>query len=211
MPTPPDGLVGSLWHVNFKVNCNNRGYNSKFAIVNIDSAAAIVSALAIAAAYKRILPGDAEIFYTTISNYNHARDSRFLRGAQGPGKFQSAAGPPVVLANFDTSWAGVKLRLENSQGVSVTRCINPVPDIVVTDEALVGTFTDVTSQFAGADPAEGDLTDYPLQLLNFMKILTKHSVHVVSGAVPGGAFSFWPIVAAYPLGIMKKKGSRAFV
>lgn len=211
MPTPPDGLVGSLWHANFKVNCFNRGYQSKFAIVTADPEIAKASAISIATAFKRILPVAAEIFYATISNYNTKRDSRFLRGALGSGRFITAVGPPVVESSFDNSWSGIKLRLENSDGGAVTRIINPVPDAVMTDEDIVPTLTDVTATFAGADPADGDLTNYGDQFLSFAKVITKHSVHVMTGAVPGGAFQYWPIVGAYPVGVSKKKGSRAFI
>lgn len=211
MPTPPDGLVGSLWHANFKVNCNNRGYQSKFAIVSADPAVAKASAISIASAYKRILPTDAEIFYATISNYSTKRDSRFLRDALGVGRFITAVGPPIVDSAFDNSFVGIKLRLENSDGGSVTRCINPVPDAVLTDEAIVPTITDVVATYAAADPVDGVLSDYAAQFLSFMQVVTKHSVHVLTGAVPGGAFQYWPIVGAYPIGVSKKKGSRAFV
>lgn len=211
MPTPPDGLVGSLWHLSIKVNMNNRGYQSKWAIVNADPAAAKVSALAITTAYKRIMTEDAEIFYATLSNYNTTRDSRFLRDALGAGRFASALGPPVVGAQFDTSFASLKMRLEDSNGGSNTRLINPVPDAVLTDEAIVPSITDVVATYAGADPVDGVLTDYQAQMLSFCQVISKHSVRVLSGAVPGGAFQYWPIVGVYIVGVSKKKGSRAFV
>ena len=169
------------------------------------------SAISIATAYRRILPTDAEIFYATISNYNTKRDSRFLRNALGLGRFITAVGPPIVDSAFDNSFVGIKLRLQNSDGGSVTRCINPVPDAVLTDEAIVPSITDVDATYAGADPVDGVLSDYAAQFLSFMQVVTKHSVHVLTGAVPGGAFQYWPIVGAYPIGVSKKKGSRAFV
>lgn len=211
MPTPPDGLPGSLWWAHFKVNCNNKGYQMKFPIVNADPVAAKASANSIAEAYKRILPGDGEIFYATVNNYNTARDSRFLRASLGAGRFITAAGPPAVPASFDTSFASIKLRLEDSNGGFVIRLINPIPDTVVTDEQVTNALTDVTATFAGADPVDGVLTDYVAQFLSFAQVLTKHSVHVLTGAVPGGAFKYWPLTGAYALGISKKKGSRAFI
>lgn len=211
MATPPVGLVGSLWWAHFKVNCNNKGYQMKFPIVNADPLAAKASAVSIATAYKRIIPADAEIFYATVNNYNTARDSRFLRSALGPGRFATALGPPVVDAAFDTSFASIKLRLEDTNGGFVIRLINPVPDAVLTDEAVIPALTDVEATFAAADPVDGVLTDYAAQFLSFCQILTKHSVHVTTGAVPGGAFNFWPLQGAYPIGVSKKKGSRAFI
>lgn len=210
MAEPNVGLVGSLWHANFKINCHNKGYQSKFPIVTADPDIAKASAISIATAYKRILPMDAEIFYATVSNYNTRRDSRFLRAALGAGLFIGLGVAPDP-TTFDTSFASIKLRLETDTHTSVTRLINPVPDAVLTDEEIVPAITDVSATFAGVDPVEGDLTLYALQFENFMKILTKHCKHVYSGAVPGGAFTWSPYIAAMPVGVSKKKGSRAFI
>jgi hypothetical protein len=211
MAAPPDGLVGSLWNLNIKINSSDQGFQDKFHIVNSDPAAAKVSAIAVATAYRRILPADGcEIFYATISNYNTKRDSRYLRSATGPGLFLTSTGPDVG-AKYDVAQTMMKVRMENSDGGAVPIKVGPVPDAIFTGGAVVPTINDVVATFAGADPVAGDLTDYGLQMENFLKILTKHTVYLKSTAIPGGAFTYWPWVAAFPMGPGKKKGSRSFV
>lgn len=212
MAVPPiDGGVGNLWHLNLKINAGYHGYQEKWGINAVDDVAARTAGEAIAAAYKRIMPAaNCEIFYATVSNYTHARDSKFLRAATGPGLFLTSSGPDVA-AKVETSWQGVKLRLENAAGTSVSKCINPIPDAVVEDEALVPTFTDIVATYAGADTAPVDLTDFPAQFLHLCKMLTKYSVHVFSGAIPGGAWKYSPYTGAFAMDVTKKKGSRAFI
>lgn len=204
------GLIGSLWHANFKVNVNDYGLNSKWHIIAETAILAREKAVSIATAYRRIMPSDAAIVYATISNDNSARDSKYIPAALGAGEFINVD-PDVTPTLTNDALTAVQIRFEHEGGGSDTRLIGPVPDRVVTAHDLVAPPADVTATFAAADPVAGVLSTYELQLNNFMKIITKHAVNVRAGHLPGQAFVYNAYNAAYYVGISKKKGGRAFI
>lgn len=204
------GIAGELWNVNLKTNCNDHGLNDKFHVIAADGVAARTKAIAIATAYLRIMPSDAEIVYATVSNDNSARDSKYVPDALSAGLFINVD-PDVTPTLTNDPLTAVKIRFEHAGGGSITRKIGPVPDRVVTSNALPTPPDALTATFAGADPVAGVLSTYKLQLENFMKIISKYCVHVRSGHLSGGAFTYFAYEAAYYVGIGKKKGGRAFV
>lgn len=211
MPTGVDqGLAGTLFRLNMKVNCQDRGFQTKLNLVGANYAAVITPALLIAAAYRKTLPSDAEIYYATISMDNTKRDSKYLPGALGQGGFVGAGvDPDPTLAN--AAWDAIKVRLENEDGGQMTVKIGPVPDAVIDGGGITDPIDAVTSTFAGADPTLADGTVYKTAFTNLLKLITKYCFHVRSGHAPGGVFTYWALTAAYPLGVAKKKGGRVFV
>lgn len=205
-----DGLAGTLFKINFKINTEDHGFNESWHVQGGDVAAARTKAIAIATARRRIMPADCEIAYATMSKDDSKRDSKFIPEARGAGLIiGTGVSPPPTTVNDDKT--AVKIRFENDGGGSETRLLVGVPDGEVTSNALVNLPTDVTATFAAADPAEGDLTLFALQLTNFMKIITKHAINVRAGHAPGAVYTWWPYTAAYYVGIGKKKGGKIFI
>lgn len=202
------GIPGELFHVNFKVNCQGFGLNSKYHVIAATAVLARAKAIAIGTAYKRILPSDADLVYATVSNDNSQRDSKYIPEIRGDGEFINVD-PDVTPSFTNDAQTAVRIRFEHEGGASDTRLINPVPDRVVAAQDLLTPPDAVTATYAGVDPVAGVLSTYKLQLENFMKVITKYAVNLRSGHIAGGAFVYNVYNAAYYVGIGKKKGGRA--
>lgn len=205
-----DGLAGSLFHVNFKINTEQRGYNLKFHLVGSNYDAVSPMALRLANQLRGVLPTDATIFYATVTNDNTTRDSIFLRGALGDGLFGQTGGPPLPAKPFDNSRSAILLRLEGNNGQSVPIKINPVPDEVMTDGTIVTAIDDVVGMPV-AFPAVASPTDtFKVAFNKLMQEIVFSTRYVKSGHPPGGAFQYDNWKNAYVLRQSVKRGGRVF-
>jgi hypothetical protein len=208
------GAVGNLWKLLFKLNVADVGFNESWHILGATSDEARTKATAIATARRRILPSDSEIYYATISNDDSKRDSKYVPSSLGAGLFALPIVAPAVVAApsvVNDARTAIRIRFEHDGGGEDTRLLVGVGDTVVTSNDLVAPPTDLTAVFAGADPDAGDLTVFKTQLENFIKIISKYAVHVVSGHAPGGAYTTNVYTSAFYRGIGKKKGGRVSI
>jgi hypothetical protein len=202
------GVGGTLFHANYKINTDFRGYNLKFHIANSNQTAAKVVGNLIASYLKVIMPTDAEIMFATVSNDNHKRDSAFLRDSIGAGTYiDGGVDPPPSVYDFPS--VAVKLRLEHDDGSSVTRKINPIPDAIVTDERFLEAIADVVAM-PGTIAAAGTGADWYANFNLLMQVIVKWTQHVQAGHSPGGDYTYFPWNAAYVLSTTVKKGGRVF-
>ena len=201
--------VGTLWHVNFKINTDFRGFNSKFHMADIDEATAKARALDLAARMKSLMPADAEIFYATISKDNHEKDSRYLPAALGAGTRAPGAGGGAT-TNFDSSQTALLYRLENDNGSSITRKFNPIPDEIVTDQRVINDIPPIIAAAGQTLPAVGAGATYADELQAFMLAVCQKTHHVKAGHAPGGPYKYANFVNAYVLRVGIKKGGRVF-
>lgn len=207
MAFPPDGVAGTLFSLNFDINYPRGSTSLKLHMVGADYAAVTPAATKIATAYRRVMPMDSEIFFASLNRDDTKRDSKFVPGCLGAGLFVGlGVGPPPTECNqgFDA----VLVRTENSDGGNVPLKIGPVPDAVIAAGELVPTMTAQEGTFAGADPNTAAATDYALQFLELIQLITKYCYHIRTGHAPGGVFTGFAITAAYPLRAAKKKGRK---
>lgn len=204
-----EGSAGTLWHANYKINTSRRGFQWKNSIAGVDEAAAVAAAEDIATRMKKLLPGDAEIVFATLSNDNSVRDATFLDTALGVGEYESAAGPPPVPGQVDQDQTAIQLRLENIDRQSVQRYYNPIPDNILAGDALAGSVTNVLTM-PGVIDAAGAATWY-LEFGNFMKTLVKLTHYVKSGHAPGGVYQYAAWRKCFVIRTTKKKGGRSFI
>lgn len=202
------GAAGELFHLNLKINTNEKGFPLKFHLKGADYAAVVPNALLVAQYLRHTLPMDADIFYATVTRDNSARDSRLLRGAIGAGTFEEAAGPPITPANYNRPEDASLVRFENTEGQNITYKIPCIPDIIVNDAALQGGAVADVVGMPGvlAAPAAG--LDWFLNFNLFMKSVVKYCIYVKSSHGPGAAFDFAQFENAYFLRTGVKKGGR---
>lgn len=203
------GAAGTLFHLNFKINTQERGFNLKFHMVGADYAAVTPNALILASYLRNVMPADSEVFYATVSNDNTKRDSRFLRPALGIGLVPAVVGPPAIPSVYDMPETAVLVRLENTEGDEVSRKINPIPDVQVSDAIFANAITEVVGTpavpaVAGAPGAWA--ADFNKLLIAIVSI----TCYVKKNHAPGGAFSWAPWLNAYVLRTALKKGGRVF-
>ncbi|MBV9075165.1 MAG: hypothetical protein JOZ10_16185 [Acidobacteria bacterium] len=203
------GAAGTLFHANYKINTPEKGFNMKFHIQGADYATVMPKAVSLSEYIRNVMPADASIFYATVTNDDNRRDSRFLRGALGPGLVAAVVGPPAVPSVYDMPQTAMLVRLENTEGDAVTRKINPIPDSVISDALAGGAITDVTGT-PGSVAAAGSGGDWYANFNLLMKAICYYTVFVKSGHAPGGAFQYAPWLNAYYLRPGIKKGGRVF-
>lgn len=205
------GLAGTLFHMNLKINCQGRGYQTKLHLVGADYAAVVPNAVKVASALRLCLPQDASVFYATISRDNTKKDSKYLKGALGNGLYTGVVATPPVPTKANEGWDALLVRFENEDGGYLPMKIGPVPDAIIDGGTVVPSITDLDAPFTAADPAAADGTDYAIAFTNLMKFILKYCYHVRSGHAPGGVFTYWGLTAAYVIDTSKKKGGRSFV
>lgn len=205
MAFPPDGVAGTLFSLNLDINYPRGSTSLKLHLVGADYPAVITPAVKIATALRRIMPMDSEIFFASVNNDNSKRDSKFVPGCLGDGLFVGLGEEPTVC---NQGYDAVLVRTENSDGGNVPLKIGPVPDEVLASGEFTLPLTAQAVTFAGADPNTAAATDYALQLLELLQLITKYCYHIRTGHAPGGVFTGFAITAAYPLRAAKKKGRK---
>ncbi len=203
------GDPGTLFHLNLKVNTDQRGFNFKFHLKGTDYDAVMPGCVAVAKALRSVMPTDADIFYAAVSMDNTARESKFIRDALGVGTYgQITVDPPAEL--FDNSRSSLLVRFEIADGLWVSRKINPLPDEVITDGTLVDDIDDVVAPVTVAPGAPVASNSYPVAFKLFMSTVMFYTRFVKSGHAPGGEYQFQTWSAAYVLRQSVKKGGRVF-
>lgn len=204
-----EGAAGTLWHANYKINTTGRGFQWRSSIAGVDENTAVLVAEDLATRMKKLLPADAAIVFATLSNDNSVRDATFLDTALGGGEFEEAAGPPVVLGKVDQDQTAIQLRLENIDRQSVQRYWNPIPDAILSGDALAAAVTNIVTT-PGVIPAAGAATWY-LEMSNFMATLVKSTHYVKSGHASGGIYQYAAWRKCFVIRTAKKKGGRSFI
>lgn len=204
----PGATVG-LWKLNFKMNTPTRGFNLGFHIAEKAEADAISAGVKIAKHLKAILPGSVEIVFATVSKDGTKKDSRFIRGATGPGLFVNAA--PPTPTTYDFSQTALLVRLEHSDGASVSMKFGPIPDDVITDELVVDALADVVN-FAGPEPVDPAVfTVWKDNYLTLMQVLIGRTNFVKADHLPGKTYEYFSWQSAFALRVVRKKGGRVFI
>jgi hypothetical protein len=205
-----DGSAGTLFHVNFKINTAERGFNMKYHMNGTNYAAVMANAVALSGYLKKILPSDAAVFYATVTRDDSKRDSKFLRDALGQGEYITSAGPPPVPSLYDMPQTAVLVRLENTEGDSISRKINPIPDTVITDALVGGSVADVVTTLSAPSGAAGSGATWYLNFNLFMQAMVAYTIWVRANHSPGGDFTYAAWNAAFVLRTAVKKGGRVF-
>lgn len=204
-----DGSAGTLWDYHVQINTDRKGFELVFHMVGADLTTIKPNAIDIAGRLKDLMPTDAEIFFSRLSNNDSTRDSRFIREALGAGTHVGpGVDPPATL--YDMPQAQLLVRLEDTEGQSVSRKIGPIPDYVVTDERVTTAISDVVGMPATIG-AVGSGADWFANFNLLLKAIVKYTVHVKAGHSPGGTFKWAAWQNAYVLRTAIKKGGRVFV
>lgn len=206
MAFPPDGVAGTLFSLNFDINYPRGSTSLKLHLVGADYAAVVPAAEKIATALRRCMPMDSEIFFASVNKDDSKRDSKFVPGCLGDGLFVGldALVPTVCNQGYDA----ILVRTENSDGGNVPLKIGPVPDEVIVSGEIAVAMTAVTTTFVGVDPTTSAATDYALQFVELLKLISKYCYHIRTGHAPGGVFTGFAITALYPMRAAKKKGRK---
>lgn len=212
MPTGaawPNSDNKALWHLQYKINTDNRGFFLNFVVADQAEAAARAVGVDLGVRLLNLLPPDAEIFYAHMSRDDHLRDSRLLPTVIGVGLYApTGGGGAQTYDQARTSWL---FRLESTDGGFVTRKLAPIPDSIVAD-GLINTAPAAVVAFAGplpAAPAPGDLWNVIAN--NFMKAVVLQTHHLQGPHAPGGTYDYNNWINAYHLRIGSKKGGRVFI
>lgn len=213
MPTGtawPNGGNLALWHLNYKINTDERGFNIGFNVAESVESAARAVGTDLGKRMLALLPADAEIFYAHMSRDDHQKDSRFMPDVIGPGTYVLTGSSPPP-SSYDFPRTSLLFRLESGNGSSVSRKFCPLPDDKVAKAALITPVSNVvgTPGTLPALPAGGDA--WELTFLNFFKAIVLQTHHVLSAHPPGGAYTYFPWLNCYPLRISSKKGGRVFI
>lgn len=205
----PNGGNLALWHANFKINTEKKGFNLKFNIADKVEADAKVAALDLAGRVKALLTEDAEIFYATLSRDDHKKDSRYLHTAIGAGTYNIVA-PPGDPTTYDNAPTALLFRLEMTDGSEVTRKFAPLPDPAVLGGNLVAAIAPIigTPGAAPAAPAGGDT--FAERFNKFMGAVLFYTHAIESGHTPGGVYNYQAYINAFALRVGVKKGGRVF-
>lgn len=203
------GIAGELYALRIKVNSGERGFNQKYWLRGTDRAVILTKAVDLCGRLRVILPTDAEIFYATLSNDNHQRDSQYLKDAIGAGTYNDP-GSPATPAKYDFPSTALEIRLENDNFTSVTRKINPIPDKVLVDATPQAAIVDVTAVPTPPLAAVGSGADWYANFTLFMAALVLNTIHVVAAHAPGGVFTYYNWQKCYVLRAGTKKGGRVF-
>jgi hypothetical protein len=213
MPTGtawPNGGNLALWHLNYKINTDERGFNMGFMVAEVVEATARAVGTDLGKRILALLPSDAEIFYASMSRDDHAKDSRFMPDVIGPGTYTLTGSSPPP-STYDFPRTSLLYRLESTDGQAVTRKFCPLPDDKVNKAALITPISNVVG-VPGALPALPLITDaWELIFLNFFKAVVLQTHHVYRAHAPGGAYTYFPWINCYPLRIGSKKGGRVFI
>lgn len=201
------GATVGLWKLNFKINTEHRGFNLGFHIAEKNEADAKAAGIKIAKHLKGVLPTSAAIVFATVSKDNAVKDSRFIRDALGEGQF-ILAGP--VNTTYDFSQTSLLVRLEHAGGSLVPMKLGPLPDTVVTDEAIVDALDDV-ADFSGPEPADPAVfTVWADNYKSLMQVIIMRTAFVKADHLPGLAYTWFAWTSAFPIRIARKKGGRVF-
>jgi len=212
MPTGPNwnapGAVVGLWKLNFKVNTAKHGFNLGFHIAEKSQADAIAAGVKIAKHLLGILPTTAEVVFATVSKDTTTKDSKFIRGALGFGKFEVAGPPPET--TYDSGRTSLLVRYEHADGGSVSMKLPALPDVVVTDEEIIDNLDDVAN-FIGPEPADPAVfTVWKDLYKSFVQVLILRTNFVRAGHLPGDEYTYFTWESAFPMRIVDKKGGRVF-
>lgn len=213
MATGGNWAAGSgvgLWHINFKINTPDRGFQDKFHVAEMSQGAVLSIAADLALRIRYMMPPDSEIFYATISKDDHKKDSRFVRDALGVGLLQ-VTGTPAVDTTYDFARTAMLIRFEHAGGSSISRKFAPIADEYTEEGDLTDPPDDIIG-IPGALPAAPTVTTaFKTNLEGLMGAIMKQTHHVQSNHVPGGAYTYFAWENAFYLRVASKKGGRVFI
>jgi len=209
MPATWTDDTGDLWHLNYKINTDFRGFNFKLHVRGANEAAARAIAIRLGLRMLNVLPLDAEIVMATLNKDDSDRDSRMVPDVFGPGLYvaPSPATPPSV---FDNSRTCLNFRLEHSAGSGITRKWAPLPDVPVSAQALTTAIAGMQGIAAGPTDAPGAAASWFLEMKNFIQDIAFSTQAIKSGHAPGGPFKYATFVNAYVMRVDVKRGARVF-
>lgn len=216
MPPLVTPTTDTLYILTHKMNGKDRSFSFKSYVSGGTDADARDRCLKIGQYLKWLLPTTVEIVYAAYSLHGSNRDARAVQGARGLGLYGSDETTPRETVT-DASQTHLKMRCESDKGNAPTRKIGPLPDDIVSDDALVTVVDGVVFPVVGPIPAPGAAGTgaasgwWFQRLTAFMQYWGTNTVHV-SGLVPGVAeYNRYAWAATIPWSIGKKKGGRAIV
>lgn len=201
--------TGDLWHLNYKINTDFRGFNFKLHLRGANEAAARAIAIRLGNRMLNVLPSSAEIIMATLNKDDTDKDSRIIPDIIGPGLVMTAGTPPTA-GQFDNSRSCLNFRLEHAAGSGITRKWCPLPDIVITGQRLVTAIAGMQAIASAPATAPGAGADWYAEMKNLIQDIAFSTQAVKSGHAPGGPFQYAPYVNAYVMGVSVKKGARIF-
>lgn len=201
--------TGDLWHINYKINTDFRGFNFKLHVRGVNEAACRALAIRLGNRMLWVLPASAEIIMATINKDDSDRDSRIVPDVFGSGKYvdPGVSPPPSV---FDNSRTCLNFRLEHSAGSGITRKWAPLPDLPVSGQALTTAIAGMQGIVAAPVTAPGAAASWFLEMSNLIQDIAFSTQAIKTGHPPGGAFKYATFVNAYVMGVSVKRGARVF-
>lgn len=200
----------AVWHGNYKINTDERGFNFGFYQVGSDEVTIRDRFNDVGARIKKLLPKTADIFYASYSQKTKERDGRFLHLSVGQGEFVEEVGPPEK-SDYDFSRTCVNIRLETLAGKQAHMKFAPLPDKLVYGGFLLDTIDPILAM-PGVIPAAGDGADWYIEFSSFMAALVKYAVHIPVNWVPGGLVDeSSTYLRAFATRVSAKKGGRVFI
>lgn len=208
MPWAP-AISDTLWHVNYKINTDFKGFNFKIHIPSVDETSARAIAIRIGRRLKYTMPVSAEIVMATLNKDDHAPDSRIVPDVIGPGLYVLAGMSPPP-SKFDNSVTALLVRFEHSAGLGITRKFAPIPDDICTNQALTTPIAGLVNVTAAPVTAPGAGADWFAEMSNLMQDIAFSCKAIKTGHLPGGPYQVADFKNAYVMRVGAKKGGRVF-
>lgn len=201
--------TGDLWHANYKINTDFRGFNFKLHFRGVNEASVRAIAIRLGQRMLAVLPASAEIIMATINKDDSDRDSRMVPDVIGPGVYV-VGHTGTTAAKFDNSRTCLNFRLEHAAGGGITRKWAPIPDDVVTGQMLISSIAGLQTITAAPTTAPNAATSWYDEMKNLIQDIAFSSQAIKTGHAPGGPFKYAAFQNAYVMGVSVKKGARVF-